>query len=108
MSILNWVTLEYELRYSMCVLVRVQVHNTYLFLAVLEELDCLLALLLEVLDEDLEVLDGVEGGQLVLVLAVDHPQVLVRVGQDVQNEWGRILKKLIVKASGHCVRHVVM
>ena len=66
-----------------------------LLLPLLEQLDGLLALPLQVLDEDLEVLDGVEGGQLVLVLVVDHPQVLVRFGEDVQDEWRGVLERRI-------------
>ena len=28
------------------------------------------------------------------MLAIDEPEVLVRVGQDIQDEWGRILEIL--------------
>lgn len=52
----------------------------HLFLAFLEQLDGLLALAHQVVDEDAEVLVGVEDVHAVLVLAVDEAQSLVRVG----------------------------
>lgn len=51
----------------------------HLLLALLEQLDRLLALSHEVVDEDAKVLVAVQDLHPVLVLAVDEPQPLIRV-----------------------------
>lgn len=64
----------------------------HLLLALLEQLDRLLALTHEIVDEDAKVLVPVENLHPVLVLAVDEPQPLIRVRQDVEDERGRVLQ----------------
>lgn len=64
----------------------------HLLLALLEQLDGLLALADEVVDEHAEVLVPVQQVHLVLVLAVDQAQPLVRVRQDVQDEGRAVLQ----------------
>lgn len=64
----------------------------HLLLALLEQLDRLLALTHQVVDEDAEVLVAVQHLHAILVLAVDEPQPLVRVRQDVEDERRRVLQ----------------
>jgi len=64
----------------------------HLLLALLEELDGLLALSHQVVDEHVEVLVGMEQVHLVLVLRVDQSQSLIRIRQDVQYERWTVLK----------------
>ncbi len=64
----------------------------HLLLAFLEELDGLLALAHQVLDEDLKVLFIVEGHHVILILGGNEAQVLVGIGQNVEDEWRGILQ----------------
>lgn len=64
----------------------------HLLLALLEQLDRLLALTHEIVDEDAKVLVAVQDLHPVLVLAVDEPQPLIRVRQDVEDERRRVLE----------------
>lgn len=78
----------------------------HFFLALLEELDGLLALPHQVDDEYVEVLVAVQLCHVVLVLGIDQPQSLVGVGQDVQDERGRVLQvHLLVLAQLHHLVH---
>lgn len=64
----------------------VRVLVEHLHLALFEELDGLLALPHQIVDEDVEVLVGVQDIHLILVLRVDQVQALISVGQDVEDE----------------------
>lgn len=78
----------------------------HLLLALLEQLDRLLALTHEVVDEDAKVLVAVQDLHPVLVLAVDEPQPLIRVRQDVEDERRRVLEvHALVLAELHHLVH---
>lgn len=70
----------------------VRVLVEHLHLSLLEQLYGLLALSHQIIDEDVEVLVGVEDVHLVLVLGVDQVQSLVGVGQDVEDEGRAVLE----------------
>lgn len=78
----------------------------HLLLALLEQLDRLLALTHQVVDEDAEVLVAVQHLHTILVLAVDEPQPLIRVRQDVEDERRRVLEvHALVLAELHHLVH---
>lgn len=70
----------------------VRVLIEHLHLALFEQLDGLLALSYQIVDEDVEVLVGVQDVHLVLILQIDEMQSLIGVGQDVENEGRTILE----------------
>lgn len=64
----------------------------YLVLCLSEKTDRLLALVHQVLHEDLEVLVLVQKLNAVFIVPEDLAQVLVRIREDVQDERGRVLE----------------
>lgn len=70
----------------------VRVLVEHLLLALLEQFDGLLAFPHQIIDEDVEVLVGMEQVHLVLVLGIDQPQPLIRIRQNVQDEGGTVLE----------------
>lgn len=78
----------------------------HLLLALLEQFNRLFALPHQINNENVKVFIAVQHCHVVLVFAVDQPQSLVRVGQYIQDERGRILQvHLLVLAQFHHFVH---
>jgi len=64
----------------------------HLLLTLLEQFDRLFALTHQIVDEHAEVFIAVQHLHTVLILAIDEPQSLIRVGQNIEDKWWRVLK----------------
>lgn len=78
----------------------------HLLLTLLEQFDRLFALTHQIVDEHAKVFVVVQRLHTVLVLAVDEPQPLIRVGQDVEDKRRRVLEvHTLVLAELHHLVH---